>query len=304
MKYQIRNERPGDENDIDIVNCRAFGKMNEAYLVRGMRDYYPAYDRRYSITAWDGDRMVGHTLFTPTRTRLMNQTILALAVGPVGVVLECQRRGIGGQMLNFGHDLGRREGFQFAFLLGHHTYYPRYGYQPCFGFGRITIDREKLPEPTTGLHPWPVRPADIPWLVERHAVELADIDFGCLWGTSLGEWTVPNADAQVWWTEDGRRAGYSLRTTRDKLHLLLADDPLLARDLIATLRPEEIFQHPSGWLARNAVDPAWGKAEVNPSRAAMVCQLREGVLRPYLEAVEAGRRPVGSANWQLPFVLC
>jgi len=304
MSFQIRGERPGDEDAIDVVNCRAFRSMEEAHLVCGMRNYYPAFDRRYSITAWDGEEMVGHTLFTPARIRLMGRTIPALTVGPVAVVPEHQRQGIGGQMLRFGHDLGRREGFQLAFLLGHSDYYPRYGYQSCFGFAKITIDKEKLPEPKEKLHPWPVRPADIPWLVERHAAELADVDFGWLWGTSLSEWTIPWANAQMWRTEAGGRAGYTLRTTAEKLHLLLAGDPLLARELIATLKPEEISQHPAGWLARNVLDPAWGKAEASSSKAAMACELQEGVLQPCLQAVEAGERLPGCSNWPLPFLLC
>ena len=304
MKYQIRGERPGDEDDIDIVNCRAFNSMEEPNLVRGMRGYYPTYDPRYSVTAWDADRMVGHTLFTPARIRLMGQTISALTVGPVAVIPEYQRRGIGGQMLNFGHDLGRREDFELAFLLGHHSYYPRYGYQSCFGFANITIDREKLPEPEQQLHPWPVRPADIPWLMERHAAELADVDFGWLWGSSPNEWTAFCINAQIWKTADGHRAGYTLRTAGQKLHLLLADDPTLARDLIATLKPEEISQHPSGWLAQNALDPTWGKAEANASQAAMVCPLREDVLQPYLQAIESGERLPGCSNHPWPFILC
>lgn len=304
MDLEVRGERAGDEEAIDEVNCRAFCSMHEAHLVRGMRAYYPAYDRRYSVTAWDGQRMVGHTLFTPARIRLMGRTVSALTVGPVAVVPEYQRRGIGGQMLKFGHDLGRREGFRFAFLLGHHTYYPRYGYRPCFGFARIAIDVEKLPEPGMDLQSWPVRPADLPWLAERLAVELADVDFGWLWGTAPEEWTIPWVDAQMWWTKDGRRAGYTLRTTRKKLHLLLTDDPALARALICVLKPEEISQHPSGWLARNVLDPAWGNAEANASQAAMVCELEEGALQPYLEVLETGERLPGASNWPLPFLLC
>ncbi len=83
-----------------------------------------------------------------------------------------------------------------------------------------------------------------------------------------------------------------------------AYDPSLARDLIATLKPEEISQHPSGWLAQNALDPAWSKAEANASQAAMVCPLREGVLQPYLQAVKSGERLPGSSNWPWPFILC
>ena len=227
----------------------------------------------------------------------------ALVVAPVAVLPEYQRRGIGGRMLRYGHDLGRQDDYALAFLCGHPSYYPRHGYRPCFGFGRITCDVDRLPQPTRVLERWPVRPADIPWLVERNAVEWADVDFGWLWGTALGEWRIPGVNAMIWRTEDGRRAAYTASRGADSVYLFLADDPELAREVLATFRPKEIRQHPSGWLARHVLDPMWAKAEVRPSSAAMACELQEGALQPYLDAVEAGERLVGSSNEPLPFLL-
>ena len=68
-----------------------------------MRNAYPLYDRWFSVMAWYGDEMVGHALFSPVRLRLMGETVRALAVLP-----NFQRQGIGGQLLGYGHDLGRR----------------------------------------------------------------------------------------------------------------------------------------------------------------------------------------------------
>ena len=62
---QYSAERPGDEDAIDIVQCRAFGKMDEANLVRLGRAMDPRFDPRYSVCACDGDRIVGHILFWP-----------------------------------------------------------------------------------------------------------------------------------------------------------------------------------------------------------------------------------------------
>ena len=47
--------------------------------------------------------MVGHALFSPVRLPLMGETVRALAVLP-----NFQRQGIGGPLLGYGHDLGRR----------------------------------------------------------------------------------------------------------------------------------------------------------------------------------------------------
>lgn len=312
MPITTRSEQPGDEEAIDLINYRAFEADNmqdgvaaagEADLVRYLRAYCPQFDRRYSIVVWDGDQAVGHALFTPANIRLMGATVRALAVGPVAVVPERQRTGIGGELVRFGHDLGRQDGFALTFLCGHPTYYPRHGYRPCHGFAKITIDLEKLPQPTQQFRRLPVQSADIPWLAERCEAEWADVDFGWLWGDSRSEWSAPGVIALVWWTKDGQRAGYTLADPRRKWRMVLADDPDLARDVIATIRPETLDHHPSGWLAQNAIDATWGNAEVKHSDAAMACELQDGVLRPLVDALEAGTRLPGFCNWPLPFVL-
>jgi predicted N-acetyltransferase YhbS len=309
MSIRLRSETLEDEEAIDIVNCRAFEEMDEANLVRCLRTYYPAFDRRYSITAWDGEQLVGHALFTPARIRLMGQTVRALAVGPVAVLPERQRSGIGGQLLRFGHELGRRDGFCLTFLYGHPKYYPQHGYQACFGFAKVTIDTEKLPTPSLKFKRLPIRPADVPWLVERCAAEWAEVDFGWLWGMSLNEWTIPGVNALVWWTEDGRRAAYTLAKSggwpkESKWKIILADDPALAREVIATIKPKTLEHHPSGWLTRNALAPKWGTSEVKMRQAAMACELEEGALQPYLQALECNKRLPGASFWPLPFMLC
>ena len=303
MSIRLRGERPGDEDAIDIVNCRAFKNMDEANIIRLMRMHSPAFDPRYSITAWEGDEMVGHALFTPASIRLTDQTVTALALGPIAVIPEKQRTGIGGQLIRHGHELGKREGFSIAFLYGHPSYYPRYGYQACFGLAKVTIDVDQLPEPTQEFDRLPVRPADLPWLAERCAVEWADVDFGWLWGTRLSEWAIPCMNTMMWWTKDGRRAAYTLDAHKEH-KLLLADDPELAREVIVTLKPKTLEHHPAGWLAKNVLDQKWSSVEAKLNQAAMACELKEGVLRPYLAALESGKRLPGFTLFPAPFLAC
>ena len=78
----------------------------------------------------------------------------------------------------------------------------------------------------------------------------------------------------------------------------------LARDVIATIRPATMEHHPSGWLARNVLDIEWGAVEAKPSKAAMACELREGALKPYMKAVEAGDRVPGSCMFPLAVMAC
>ncbi len=218
-------------------------------------------------------------------------------------------------MLQFGHDLGRKSGFEFCFLYGHPTYYPRHGYRACFGGAKITLDLDALPKPEQKFLRLPVCPSDVGWIAERHAAELADVDFGWLWGPNLSEWVAAPMNSVVWWTEDGRRAAYTLcRPARGGCELVLAEDPRLARDVIFTIfakarersRPKEpaIAQHPSGWLAQNALDPAWSHAEATRWDAAMAFELVPGVLKEYEDALGTGTRPSGVATFPIGFLAC
>lgn len=306
-ELQLRGEMPGDETAIDEVVCMAFGSMSEVHLVRLVRQHYPAFDPSYSVTAWEGNRLVGHVLFTPVRMRLMSRTLRALLLVTAAVVPERQRQGIGRRMIEYGHALGQGAGYEVAFVTGHPRYYPRFGYKPCYGFADMTIDTAKLPPPSVRFVRRPVQASDLGWLVRCFEAEYAEVDFASLWGPTLGEWTLPIVDALMWWTEDGRRAAYSVAVNRGHrrkdYRLILADDPALAREVIATARPGTLPHHPAGWLARCAVDPAWASTRVDASDAAMACELRKGCLQSYLDAVALGQRELGSSTDLLPFLL-
>jgi predicted N-acetyltransferase YhbS len=48
----------------------------------------------------------------------------------LAVTLELQRRGIGGRLVESGHEVARKLGFASSVLVGHPAYYPRFGYRP------------------------------------------------------------------------------------------------------------------------------------------------------------------------------
>jgi putative acetyltransferase len=315
LGLEIRSEQPGDEDAIDVVNFRAFslerrgieGGMPEVDLVRRLRRDAPSFERRFSVTAWEGGQCLGHALFLPARARLLGQDVQALQVAPVAVLPERQRQGIGGQLLRFGHDLGREQGYQVAFLTGVITYYPRHGYVPAFGFAKAEIDAGRLPAPRQAFRRLPVQAGDLPWLERVGAREWGDVDFGCIWGADRREWTLEGISTLMWWTEDGRRAAYTVSLGNGEARqwrLLLAEDADLALDVLASVRPSRLDHHPSGWLATRVLDPAWSRCSVEPSLAAMAIELEPGLLEPYLEKVRLGQRPCGAWNWPLPYMLC
>jgi predicted N-acetyltransferase YhbS len=61
-----------------------------------------------------------------------------LVLGPIGVLPERQRRGIGGAMMHAALERAAALGFGAVLLIGHPTYYPRFGFAPASRFGLKT----------------------------------------------------------------------------------------------------------------------------------------------------------------------
>jgi hypothetical protein len=126
-----------------------------------------------------------------------------------------------------------------------------------------------------------------------------------MWGDALSEWNMAPVNSVMWWTDDGRRAAYTVRLPGGgDWKMLLADDVQLARDVLAVMKPDSLAHHPAGWLTRNVLDPAWASVESKPCSAAMAFELQSGILNPYTDAVAAGERQPGFLAYPLPFIAC
>jgi putative acetyltransferase len=304
ISFELRSETPTDHTQIDHVVAAAFGRDDEAELVRLLRGSQPGYDPNLSIVAVAGERVIGHVLMTSCDIRLMRETIRAVCVAPVAVAPGQQGLGVGTAMMEYGHQVASRAGFAIAFLHGHPGYYPRLGYRPAMGFAEIAVDLDRL-GPTSGdLHRRQVVEADVEWLTELYERELAHVDFGWLWGADIRSWQLDGLKESVWCDSDGSSVGYTIvKPGAENPALLLARDPESAREIVRTIRPASISAHPSGWLASAGLNVDWANATVKPSNAAMAFELQTGVLGAYYDAVKSGERPVGTVNHPLPFML-
>ncbi|MFI9327077.1 GNAT family N-acetyltransferase [Kitasatospora sp. NPDC052868] len=91
-----------------------------------------------SVVATDlAGTVVGHVVLT----RAYIGGVPALAMGPVSVHPDHQRIGAGSAAVRAGLDAAREQGERFVVLLGHPTYYPRFGFQRASAHGvELTID--------------------------------------------------------------------------------------------------------------------------------------------------------------------
>lgn len=121
---QIRAERDADRAGIHDCNARAFEGDVEARLVDRLRERGSV---TLSLVAIEDEAVIGHILFSPVQ--VAGRRFVAL--GPMSVVPERQRGGIGSMLVRGGIEACRARGDAAVFVLGHAEYYPRFGFQPA-----------------------------------------------------------------------------------------------------------------------------------------------------------------------------
>lgn len=131
----IRKEEAKDYEIIYSVIKNAFDSAehadgNEQDLVNALRKG-TAFIPELSLVAEINGKIVGHIMFT--EAKINNNTVLALA--PLSVLPEYQRKGIGTSLIKEGHKIAKELGYGYSVVLGSEEYYPKSGYLPADMFG-------------------------------------------------------------------------------------------------------------------------------------------------------------------------
>lgn len=124
----IRDESAGDVDTIAELIVAAFASLEisrhtEHFVVAALRD---ANALTLSLVAELDGRIVGHIAFSPVR--LSDGTAGWYGLGPVAVLPSHQRRGIGAALIEEGLSRLRARGARGCCLVGHPTYYGRFGF--------------------------------------------------------------------------------------------------------------------------------------------------------------------------------
>ena len=132
--FIIRPEHPDDIDAIFEVNFQAFGQDGEARLVNALRDE-GEYNHELSLVAESDDRIIGHILFPPIAIVSDTAETAALALAPLAVHQDFQCLGIGTALIGEGLMECRRLGHRIVIVVGHPTYYPKFGFVTARNFG-------------------------------------------------------------------------------------------------------------------------------------------------------------------------
>jgi len=135
MNITLRQETEKDYPEVFQVVKKAFETLDisdhtEQFLVERLRKTN-AFIPELSIVAEYDNQIVGHIMLTKIKIENDNDSFESLTLAPVSVKPEFQRQGIGGKLITESHRIAKELGYKSIVVVGHETYYPKFGYRPA-----------------------------------------------------------------------------------------------------------------------------------------------------------------------------
>lgn len=133
--FEIRQENQNDYKEVYSVVKKAFETAEHSdgnehdlvTLLRNSKNFIP----ELSLVAIEDNKIVGYILFT--KVKIGDYEEIALA--PLAVLPEFQKKGIGGSLIKKGHEIAKKLGYHYSIVLGSEKYYPKFGYVPAIKYG-------------------------------------------------------------------------------------------------------------------------------------------------------------------------
>ena len=126
VQTTIRPERPQDKVAIFALNQQAFKRQEEGRLVDALRDQASPL---VSLVAIADKAVIGHIMFSPvTVEHARRAPDLMMGLAPMAVLPRHQGKGVGSLLVRRGLDACRDVGCGAVVVLGHPSYYPRFGF--------------------------------------------------------------------------------------------------------------------------------------------------------------------------------
>jgi putative acetyltransferase len=140
MDILIRNELPADYRRVEEITRLAFWNLHApgcdehylAHVMRGHADFVPELD----FVLLEGERIVANVMYTKSSLEgPRGEALGILTFGPVSVLPERQRKGLGSRLIKFSMDRATAMGCPAIVIYGNPGNYVGLGFQSCKRFG-------------------------------------------------------------------------------------------------------------------------------------------------------------------------
>ncbi|MGI6665286.1 MAG: GNAT family N-acetyltransferase [Christensenellaceae bacterium] len=140
MNIRIRNEQPNDYRMVEEVTRRAFWNLycpgcEEHYLIHSMRthkDFIP----ELSFVIEVDEKIVGSIFYTYAKiVTPKGDEVKVISFGPVGIVPELHRKGLGRRLITHSIEEARRKGHRAIIIGGFPYHYHPYGFRGIKKYG-------------------------------------------------------------------------------------------------------------------------------------------------------------------------
>jgi predicted N-acetyltransferase YhbS len=134
MNITIRLETPSDFRETEALTREAFWDLykpgcDEHLILHKMRQV-PAVLKELDFVAIYENKLVGHIIYSKAKVvKENNLEFEVLCLGPVSVLPEYQKKGIGSKLIKHSIAWAKKLGFKAIFLFGNPEYYHRFSFE-------------------------------------------------------------------------------------------------------------------------------------------------------------------------------
>ncbi|MDB4868956.1 MAG: N-acetyltransferase [Cohnella sp.] len=168
---KLRTETSEDHSQVYDLNVAAFGNREDESRLVGRIRQSEGFIPEFSIVAEMDEDIVGHVLFSKATVSDGAEEHPVIVLAPIAVQPQRQKQGIGAELIREGLKRCRELGYGVVLLIGHPSYYPKFGFRPAF------FNPTKLGKRDAILRePYPVTDAiveDLPAIVEIYNSTIA-----------------------------------------------------------------------------------------------------------------------------------
>ncbi|WP_405296000.1 GNAT family N-acetyltransferase [Methanobrevibacter sp.] len=136
---KIRLERKQDYMEVEKLVRNSFWNIYrpgayEHYIVHNLRKD-DSFIANLAYVIENDNKIIGHINYSKGYIDYGNQKEDAVVLGPISIDRNCQKRGLGSELIQYTLELAENEKIPFVFVIGDENYYHRFGFESASEYG-------------------------------------------------------------------------------------------------------------------------------------------------------------------------